>query len=206
MLPAPGSDPGPLACLAGLTAASLAALGHPSTLITLLQAMRQPARLVFIGSWAALAAHTILSLGLGSGLETVLPAGAAPWLTAVLLLGFGLRLIFEAEDLPACGNGREPQHTGWAVIAEVFALVFVTELGDHPLLSAQLGTVALTTVPAIGSVGLLAASFGGQALGSGLAVTAGRWIGRRIPGRALYRLGGGLFLVFGQLSLEQMLR
>jgi putative Ca2+/H+ antiporter (TMEM165/GDT1 family) len=34
-------------------------------------------------------------------------------------------------------------------------------------------------------------------------VGAGQWIGGRISERVLYRLSGGLFLVFGLLSLWQ---
>lgn len=39
-----------------------------------------------------------------------------------------------------------------------------------------------------------------------LAVGAGRWIGGRIPERLLYRLSGGLFLLFGLVALRQALR
>jgi putative Ca2+/H+ antiporter (TMEM165/GDT1 family) len=38
-----------------------------------------------------------------------------------------------------------------------------------------------------------------------LAVGAGQWIGGRISERVLYRLSGGLFLLFGLASLRQAL-
>jgi putative Ca2+/H+ antiporter (TMEM165/GDT1 family) len=38
-----------------------------------------------------------------------------------------------------------------------------------------------------------------------LAVGAGQWIGKRVNEALLYRLSGGLFLVFGLVSLKQAL-
>jgi hypothetical protein len=40
---------------------------------------------------------------------------------------------------------------------------------------------------------------------TGLAVGAGRWIGTRLQERLLYRLSGGLFLLFGLAAVHQAL-
>ena len=45
----------------------------------------------------------------------------------------------------------------------------------------------------------------GHALVTWLAVGAFKWIGGRINGKLLYRLSGGLFLVFGLFSLKRAL-
>ncbi len=45
----------------------------------------------------------------------------------------------------------------------------------------------------------------GHALGTTLAVGAGHWIGSRVDERLLYRLSGGLFLLFGLAALGQAL-
>ena len=53
--------------------------------------------------------------------------------------------------------------------------------------------------------GLLAGTLLGHALVTWLAVGAGKWIGQWVNERLLYRLSGGLFLVFGLAALSQAL-
>ncbi len=97
------------------------------------------------------------------------------------------------------GGGRIS--TTWAVIWESFVLVFLAELGDR----TQFTTIFLATAPGFSFAGLLAGTLLGHALVTWLAVGAGKWIGGRISERLLYRLSGGLFLVFGLFSLKQAL-
>ena len=52
---------------------------------------------------------------------------------------------------------------------------------------------------------LLAGALLGHGLVTALAVHAGQWIGQRVNERLLYQLSGGLFLVFGLVSLKQAL-
>jgi putative Ca2+/H+ antiporter (TMEM165/GDT1 family) len=87
------------------------------------------------------------------------------------------------------------------VIWEAFVLVFLAELGDR----TQFTTIFLATAPAFTFAGLLAGTLLGHALVTWLAVGAGKWIGGRISEKLLYRLSGGLFLVFGLFSLKQAL-
>jgi putative Ca2+/H+ antiporter (TMEM165/GDT1 family) len=54
--------------------------------------------------------------------------------------------------------------------------------------------------------GLLAGTLAGHALVTWLAVGAGKWIGGRVDEQLLYRLSGGLFLVFGLMALVQAIR
>ena len=98
---------------------------------------------------------------------------------------------------------RQALSTPWAVIWQAFALVFVAELGDR----TQFATIFLATAPAkvFSFGGLLAGTLVGHGLVTWLAVGAGKWIGRRVDERLLYRLSGGLFLVFGLAALHQAL-
>jgi len=89
-----------------------------------------------------------------------------------------------------------------AVIWEAFVLVFLAELGDR----TQFTTIFLATAPAFTFAGLLAGTLAGHGLVTGLAVGAGKWIGGRLSEKLLYRLSGGLFLVFGLVALKQALR
>ena len=71
--------------------------------MALILAARHRARDVFIGSFAALAAVTVISLGLGYGLRELLPQSVVPWLAAALFLAFGLKLLVDAGRM---GAGR----------------------------------------------------------------------------------------------------
>jgi putative Ca2+/H+ antiporter (TMEM165/GDT1 family) len=211
--PFPG-DPALTALGSGLTAITLAELGDKTFFMALLLAARHRGRWVFLGSFAALAAVTVLSLGFGYGLRELLPPRLVPWLAAVLFLGFGLKLLLDARGLGAdaaaeeAGEAEEmieavergrPVATPAQVLREAFTLVFLAELGDR----TQFATVFLATAPGFPFSGLLAGTLLGHALVTGLAVGAGKWIGTRLSEALLFRLSGGLFLVFGLLALRQ---
>jgi putative Ca2+/H+ antiporter (TMEM165/GDT1 family) len=138
------------------------------------------------------------------------------WLGTVLFLGFGVRLLLEAQRMrpdAAAEEAAEAEetvnlaetrvlvNTPEQVMREAFVLVFLAELGDR----TQFATIFLATAPAFTFAGLLAGTLLGHALVTWLAVGAGRWIGGRLSERLLYRLSGGLFLVFGLFSLRQAL-
>lgn len=210
------SDPGVAAFGASLTAITLAELGDKTFFMALILAARHRGRDVFLGAFAALSAVTLISLGLGYGLRELLPATVVPWLAAALFVGFGLKLLVDAQDMGADEAQEEEQEaqqaideaesrqrisTTWAVIWEAFVLVFIAELGDR----TQFTTIFLATAPTFTFAGLLAGTLAGHALVTWLAVGAGKWIGGRIREQLLYRLSGGLFIAFGLFSLQQAL-
>ncbi|WP_411868094.1 TMEM165/GDT1 family protein [Vulcanococcus limneticus] len=208
------ADPGLAAFGSSLTAITLAELGDKTFFMALILAARHRGRDVFIGAFAALAAVTLISLGLGYGLRELLPATVVPWLAAALFLGFGLKLIVDAQGM-ADGEAQEeekeaeeainqaeshgPINATTAVIWEAFVLVFIAELGDR----TQFTTIFLATAPAFSFAGLLAGSLAGHAFVTALAVGAGQWIGTRLSEQLLYRLSGGLFIAFGLVALHQ---
>lgn len=209
-------DPGLAAFGSGLSAITVAELGDKTFFMALILAVRHPRRWVFLGSFAALSVVTLLSLGVGYGLRELLPVRLLPWLAGGLFLVFGIRLLLEAQTLPADAAQGEAQEAEQAVIAadrqllssrplaviwEAFALVFIAELGDR----TQLATIVLATAPGFTFIGLLAGTLLGHALVTALAVGSGRWIGDRVDERLLYRLGGGLFLLFAVVALRQAL-
>ena len=210
------SDPGVAAFGASLTAITLAELGDKTFFMALILAARHRARDVFVGAFAALTAVTLISLGLGYGLRELLPPSVVPWLAAILFVGFGAKLLLDAQRMAADeaeaeekeaekvideAESRSRINTTWAVIWEAFALVFIAELGDR----TQFTTIFLATAPAFTFAGLLAGTLAGHALVTWLAVGAGKWIGGRISEPLLYRLSGGLFIAFGLFSLHQVL-
>ena len=212
------SDPSLAAFGSSLTAITLAELGDKTFFMALILAVRHRARWVFIGSFAALTAVTLISLALGYGLRELLPQSLVPWLAAVLFLSFGIKLLIDAQGMAANAATEEKEeaeqaintaesskafNTAWAVIWEAFVLVFIAELGDR----TQFTTIFMATAPAqvFSFSGLLAGTLLGHALVTWLAVGAGKWIGQWVNERLLYRLSGGLFLVFGLAALSQAL-
>ena len=212
------SDPSLAAFGSSLTAITLAELGDKTFFMALILAVRHRARWVFIGSFAALTAVTLISLALGYGLRELLPQSLVPWLAAVLFLSFGIKLLIDAQGMAANAATEEKAeaeqvintaesskvfNTAWAVIWEAFLLVFIAELGDR----TQFTTIFMATAPAqvFSFGGLLAGTLLGHALVTWLAVGAGKWIGQWVNERLLYRLSGGLFLVFGLAALSQAL-
>jgi len=202
---------------ASFTAITLAELGDKTFFMALILAARHRARHVFVGAFAALAAVTLISLALGYGLRELLPAAVVTWLAAALFLGFGLKLLWQAQGMAADEAQEEkrdaeaaiekaerqrPARSAGAVIWEAFVLVFLAELGDR----TQFTTIFLATAPAFTFAGLLAGTLAGHGLVTGLAVGAGKWIGGRLSEKLLYRLSGGLFLLFGLVALKQALR
>jgi putative Ca2+/H+ antiporter (TMEM165/GDT1 family) len=201
---------------AGLSAITLAELGDKTFFMALILAVRHPRRWVFLGSFAALTAVTLLSLGMGYGLRELLPVTLLPWLAGLLFLGFGIKLLVDAQRLSgdaaaeeaeearqavAAADERQASHQALAVLWEAFALVFVAELGDR----TQFTTIFLAAAPGFAFAPLLAGTLAGHGLVTALAVGAGRWIGQRVNERLLYRLSGGLFLLFGLATLRQAL-
>jgi putative Ca2+/H+ antiporter (TMEM165/GDT1 family) len=210
------SDPGLAAFGSSFSAITLAELGDKTFFMALILAMRHPRRWVFLGSFAALAVVTLMSLGVGYGLRELLPARLLPWLAALLFLGFGGKLLLdagqlsadaarderqEAEQVVIAADRRQPSQRALAVLWESFALVFVAELGDR----TQFATIFLATAPGFTMAGLVAGSLAGHGLVTALAVGSGRWVGERVDERLLYRLSGGLFVVFGLWALGQAL-
>ncbi len=208
------SDPALTAFGSSFGAITLAELGDKTFFMALILAARHQRRWVFLGSFAALALVTLLSLGVGFGLRELLPERLLPWLAALLFLAFGGKLLLEAQALPGDAAHDEAEEAELAVNAaerqrpisrplpvtwEAFSLVFVAEMGDR----TQFATILLATAPSFAFGGLVAGALAGHALVTALAVGAGRWIGQRVDERLLYRLSGGLFLLFGLGALGQ---
>ncbi len=210
------SDPALTAFGSSFGAITLAELGDKTFFMALILAARHQRRWVFLGSFAALALVTLLSLGVGFGLRELLPERLLPWLAALLFTGFGVKLLLdarglgrnaaqdEAEEAEQAVNAAEGQRLisrPWPVTWEAFTLVFVAEMGDR----TQFATIVLAAAPTFTFPGLVAGALAGHALVTALAVGSGRWIGQRVNERLLYRLSGGLFLLFGLAALGQAL-
>jgi len=81
-------------------------IGDKTFLINCIMAMRHPRLVVFSGAMAALALMSILSAALGYTLPQLLSRRVTQWFAAVLFIGFGLKMLKEAQDM----TGDEVEH------------------------------------------------------------------------------------------------
>lgn len=127
-----------------------------------------------------------------------------------LFLGFGLKLLYDAQQMSAMAELAEvteaeavvaqadaqlPQgQTQWAIIWEAFSLTFLLEWGDR----TQFATIALAV--AQNPWGVTLGAILGHSICAAIAVGCGRLIAGRISERVVTFLGGLLFLIFGIIA------
>jgi len=191
---------------AGLLLITISELGDKTFFIAMLLAMRHSRRLVFVGSIAALATMTILSVLLGQ-VVALLPKALLHIAEVVLFISFGMKLLYDAAQMPSaatCDEVKEAEETiqhadtvaakprdRRSVVLQAFVLTFVGEWGDR----TQFATIALAA--ANDPWGVTAGAIVGHAICAAIAVMGGRLIAAHISEKLITGLGGLLFLVFG---------
>ncbi len=195
---------------AGLLLITLSELGDKTFFIAMLLAMRHSRRLVYIGVVAALAAMTILSVFLGQ-IISLLPQSYIHYGEVLLFLGFGIKLLYDASQMPNDSCEAEvkeaslvveqaekelpPKANSLFIVLEAFGLTFVAEWGDR----TQIATIALAA--SNNPVGVTLGAILGHAICAVIAVVGGRMIAGRISERIITAIGGSLFIVFGAIAL-----
>lgn len=195
---------------AGLSIITVSELGDKTFFIAMCLAMRHSRRLIFTAATAALAAMTILSVALGQ-VASFLPKSFVHHAEIALFFGFGLKLIYDALQMPALINcdaviseakeavekieGEIKPKNVLAIWIEAFILTFVAEWGDR----TQLATISLAIDN--NAFGVTAGAVLGHAICAAIAVTCGKMLCGRICERHLTFIGGFLFLLFGVLAV-----
>ncbi|MGF1499863.1 MAG: TMEM165/GDT1 family protein [Elainellaceae cyanobacterium] len=192
---------------AGLLLITLSELGDKTFFIGAILAMRHPRRWVFLGVTLALAAMTILSVGLGQ-VAALLPQRYVQGIAIALFFGFGIKLLYDAsrmspqdcmgdeqaEALDAINDRSQLQQSnllGRMVVMEALVLTFVAEWGDRTQIATM--TLATTNHP----LGVIAGATLGHAICAAIAITVGRMMAGCISEQLLTALGGSLFIIFG---------
>jgi len=196
---------------ASLLLITISELGDKTFFIAVILAMRYPQRLVFSAVMAALAAMTVISVLLGQAVA-LLPKTYTHYGTIALFLIFGIKLIYDASQMPATATQHIVEEAEATIAAQAqkvlarspislwiqaFTMTFLAEWGDR----TQISTIALAAANHPGAVTL------GAILGHGIctliAVISGRLIAGRISERMITGIGGLLFLIFGVTSYVQ---
>lgn len=172
----------------------LAELGDKTQLAAMALATRYPWRKVFLGAAIAFLFLNGLAVGVGRVLFELVPLFWIRVASAALFLFFGiasLRANEEAEEEAGAGAVRGP-------ILTAFSMILLAELGDK----TQLVTASLAAqhaAPLEVFVGSTLALWAVSLLG----VLVGTQLLRFLPLRAVHRVAGALFLVFGAVLAYQ---
>ena len=153
---------------------------------------------------------TVLSVLIGQAM-TLLPKAIILWAEIGLFILFGIKLLYEASQMPVKAKGEEEaaaaktvekaeqarahnKETPLTILSEAFGLTFVAEWGDR----TQIATIALAA--ANPPLGVISGAVLGHAICAAIAVNCGRWLCGRLSERTLTVLGGALFLLFGGIA------
>ncbi|PMB21479.1 TMEM165/GDT1 family protein [Fischerella thermalis] len=192
---------------AGLLLITVSELGDKTFFIAVILSMQHSRRHVFAGVVAALAAMTILSVGVGQAVS-LLPKLYIYYAEVVLFIAFGIKLLYEGSKMSAATCDTEiveeaktavaeaekqlqNQKSIWAILLEAFVLTFMAEWGDR----TQFATITLAA--ANNPVGVTTGAILGHAICAAIAVIGGRMLAGRISERTLTIAGGFLFILFG---------
>mgnify|MGYP002777175384 FL=1 len=196
---------------AGLLLITISELGDKTFFIAMLLAMRHPRRLVLAGVILALAAMTLISVGMGQ-VVALLPKTYVYFAEVALFLGFGLKLLYDASRMSGeslCDEVKEAEAaidesaqatrkvSVWNILMQAFSLTFVAEWGDR----TQLATVTLAA--SNNPIGVTVGAIVGHAICALIAVVCGCLVAGRISERMVTGLGGVLFLVFGVVAMVE---
>ncbi|XAR70230.1 hypothetical protein NMG60_11027017 [Bertholletia excelsa] len=199
-------------------------LGDKTFFIAALLAARNSGATVFIGTFGALAAMTIISVVLGRTFHYV--DGVLPFrfgdtdlpiddiAAACLLVYFGVSTLLEAASSDGLKGEEEQKEAELAVsefsgngagilstantVISIFLLVFIAEWGDKSFFS----TIALAA--ASSPPGVIAGALAGHAVATLLAVTGGSLLGTFLSEKVIAYIGGVLFLVFAAVTFVEI--
>jgi putative Ca2+/H+ antiporter (TMEM165/GDT1 family) len=201
-------------------------IGDKTFFIACLMAMRNPRLIVFAGAISALALMTVLSALLGVVVPSLLSVQVTQALAVLLFTGFGVKILYEAyteepdndgeneemaEAAAAIGRKSDEEETAgvsrpaarWSkilspVFVQAFTLTFLAEWGDR----SQLATIGLAA--AKNPYGVTLGGIVGHSICTGGAVLFGNLIASRISSRSVNFCGGALFIIFGLMTLWQL--
>ena len=202
-------------------------IGDKTFFIAALLATRRPNLEVFVGTFAALAAMTVVSVLLGRALhivDEIIPFNVGKLdiplddLAAVILLViFGILTLKDAVTMDdgskvdeeqeeaekaiagfSGGEGGGASAVSIGVMVSVFTLVFAAEWGDKSFFS----TIALAA--ASSPAGVVAGGVVAHGLATAMAVLGGSFLATYLSEKTVAYIGGSLFLLFAASTLFEI--
>ncbi|MEV6631701.1 TMEM165/GDT1 family protein [Actinoplanes sp. NPDC051470] len=167
----------------------VAELGDKSQLMAMTFATRFKPLPVLIGITVATAVVHAVSVGIGYGLGASLPTGWIALVAGLAFLAFGAWTL-RGDSLTEDEKGKAEQTRRSAIVA-VSVAFFLAELGDKTMLA----TITLATQH--GWFGTWLGSTLGMVAADALAILLGRFLGKRLPERAIKYGAAALFAIFG---------
>jgi Ca2+/H+ antiporter, TMEM165/GDT1 family len=210
---------------AALSLITASEIGDKTFFMAVILASRYPRKPVLLGVVTALAAMTILSVGIGRVI-LLLPELVSQYLppslgflshlsidrvAAVLFLIFGIKLLYsaramsgqtdvevmaEAEQAISEGERKfQKRNTAGKIFLESCILTFIAEWGDR----TQFATITLAATK--DAVGVMAGGIVGHTICALIAVIGGRAIASHISERTITIIGGLLFILLAIVSI-----
>jgi Ca2+/H+ antiporter, TMEM165/GDT1 family len=210
---------------AALSLITASEIGDKTFFMAVILASRYPRKPVFLGVVTALAAMTILSVGIGRFLillpqlfSRYLPSSlgfltyiSIERLAALLFLIFGIKLLYSARKMTAAtdvavmaeaqeavseGESKfQQRNTGWKIFIESCVLTFIAEWGDR----TQFATITLAASK--DAIGVMLGGIVGHTICALIAVIGGRAIASHISERTITIIGGLLFILLAIVSV-----
>ena len=166
-------------------------LGDKTMLTTMcLSAQYRRPKLVLLATMIALTTSSVIAVILGYILSATLPIEIITYVSGILFLSLGFYTIAKADsEMPdTCDNP--------GTLFGMFSLVLLSELGDK----SQIATLALAAQSPFPLMIFIGAIIGFFIINS-IAVLAGNSIAERIPIKAVKRVVGIIFILFGLLVI-----
>jgi putative Ca2+/H+ antiporter (TMEM165/GDT1 family) len=186
-------------------------IGDKTFFIAGLLAMKTSRVLSFVGSMAALAAMTVISVLIGQIFHAV-PSGFGEGIplddiaAAFAFAFFGVKTLLEAVQMDEnssvmdeeLADAQEAVNSSSTIkevtllgqVASIFALVFAAEFGDRSFLS----TIALSA--AQNPISVCGGAIAAHAFATGIAVSGGSFVAKYVSEKVIGLIGGSLFIVF----------
>jgi Ca2+/H+ antiporter, TMEM165/GDT1 family len=213
---------------AALSLITASEIGDKTFFMAVILASRYPRKPVFLGVVVALAAMTILSVGIGRFIVLLpqlfskyLPSSLSflthisiEYLAAFLFLIFGIKLLYSAREMSAqtdvdvMNEAEEAivegerkfrqRNTTWKIFIESCVLTFIAEWGDR----TQFATITLAASK--DSIGVMLGGIVGHTICALIAVIGGRAIASHISERTITIIGGILFILLAILTIVLM--
>jgi putative Ca2+/H+ antiporter (TMEM165/GDT1 family) len=176
----------------------IAEFGDKSQLLTLTLATKYRAVPVLIAITGATMVLQAISVGIGGALGASLPTTFINALAAVAFLGFAIWTLRDADDEEDAETS--PTFTPRRVIFSIATMFFLAELGDKTMLSSM--TLA-TDRDLFGT--WLGATLG-MVAADGLALLLGKFLGDKIPRKAIRYGSAAVFFLFAMAMFVEVLR